>query len=95
MPCRRVRARRERPLLLAAVPPGSHLANAMGVLAFMETEKMAVALLLALLGADSSASLAEIGFRRIPMLALPPAATGPAAGRGPGVLPHGSGGSWR
>ena len=39
---------------------------------------MAVAMLLAL-GADSAASLAEIGFRRIPMLALPPAAAGPAA----------------
>ena len=64
--------------LLAAIPPGSPLANAMVVRAFMESEKMAVALLLAL-GADNSASLAEIGFRRIPMLALPPAAAGPAA----------------
>ena len=54
--------------LLAAVPPGSPLANAMGVLAFIEVEKMAVALLLAL-GAVSTASIAEIGFRRIPVLA--------------------------
>ena len=50
--------------LLAAVPPGSPLANAMGVLEFTETEKMAVALLLEL-GADSSASLADIGFRPV------------------------------
>ena len=73
-------------ILLAAVPPGSPLANAMGVLAFIEAEKMAVALLLAL-GADSTASLAEIGFRRIPMLALPPTAAGPAAAGAPASFP--------
>ena len=72
--------------LLAAVPPGSPLANAMVVRAFIESEKMAVALLLAL-GADNSASLAEIGFRRIPMLALPPAAAGPAAAGPPASFP--------
>ena len=72
--------------LLAAIPPGSPLANAMVVRAFMESEKMAVALLLAL-GADNSASLAEIGFRRIPMLALPPAAAGPAAAGPPASFP--------
>ena len=39
------------------------------------------------MGADSAASLAEIGFRRIPMLALPPAAAGPAAAVVPAPFP--------
>ena len=47
---------------------------------------MAVALLLAL-GADNAATLAEVGFRRIPMLALPPAAAGPAAAGAPASFP--------
>ena len=36
--------------LLAAVPPGSFLQNTMGVLAFIEVEKMAMAMLLAARG---------------------------------------------
>ena len=72
--------------LLAAVPLGSFLKNAMTVRALLEPEKMAVAMLLAL-GADSAAQLSEIGFRRIPMLALPPAAAGPAAAGAPASFP--------
>ena len=47
---------------------------------------MAVAMLLAL-GAGNAAMLAEVGFRRIPMLALPPAAAGPAAAGAPASFP--------
>ena len=84
---RRVRGKKKgADLLVAGAPGGSFLGNAMGALALLEAEKMAVAMLLAL-GAESVASLAEIGFRRIPMLALPPAAAGSAAAGVPASFP--------
>ena len=88
--------------LIAGVPGGSLLGNAMGVRALLEAEKMAVAMLLAL-GAGSSASLAEIGFRRLPYLAPPLAAAGEAAAVVPASFPMegmgrlvdlGTGGGW-